>query len=85
VDLVDKIMNDEIPLCESCGSLVKPDIVFFGEQLPIRFFEKANMVLLTLDNASTFFLDTTLPRISMSVTCCLSWGRPSKCIRLVDF
>ncbi|KAG7528007.1 hypothetical protein FFLO_06462 [Filobasidium floriforme] len=27
--------------CERCGGLVKPDIVFFGEGLPERFFELA--------------------------------------------
>jgi NAD-dependent SIR2 family protein deacetylase len=30
----------EIPKCASCGGLVKPDIVFFGEALPMRFFER---------------------------------------------
>uniref|UniRef100_H2ZEV4 NAD-dependent protein deacetylase n=1 Tax=Ciona savignyi TaxID=51511 RepID=H2ZEV4_CIOSA len=35
----DKIFKDEIPRCESCENLVKPDIVFFGEALPKRFFE----------------------------------------------
>eukprot|EP01096_Ripella_sp_DP13-Kostka_P001745 TRINITY_DN1213_c1_g1_i1.p1 TRINITY_DN1213_c1_g1~~TRINITY_DN1213_c1_g1_i1.p1 ORF type:complete len:404 (-),score=197.71 TRINITY_DN1213_c1_g1_i1:38-1228(-) len=35
----DKIFADEIPRCE-CGSLVKPDIVFFGESLPERFFHQ---------------------------------------------
>ena len=25
--------------CERCGALVKPDIVFFGENLPARFFQ----------------------------------------------
>jgi NAD-dependent histone deacetylase SIR2 len=30
----------EIPKCVSCGGLVKPDIVFFGEALPMRFFER---------------------------------------------
>jgi len=33
------IFKDEIPTCKKCGSLVKPDIVFFGESLPSRFFE----------------------------------------------
>lgn len=28
-----------IPRCESCDGLVKPEIVFFGEQLPADFFE----------------------------------------------
>jgi NAD-dependent protein deacetylase sirtuin 2 len=29
-----------IPRCEDCGALVKPDIVFFGEGLPARFFSQ---------------------------------------------
>jgi NAD-dependent deacetylase sirtuin 2 len=33
-----EIFADKIPRC-TCGSLVKPDIVFFGEGLPPRFFE----------------------------------------------
>ena len=32
--------NKDVPRCEACGSLVKPDIVFFGEALPKRFFER---------------------------------------------
>lgn len=35
----DIIFNDEIPYCLECGGLIKPDIVFFGEDLPIKFFE----------------------------------------------
>jgi NAD-dependent SIR2 family protein deacetylase len=27
------------PVCQKCGSLVKPDIVFFGEEMPSRFQE----------------------------------------------
>lgn len=27
----------EAPMCHRCGCLVKPDIVFFGESLPVRF------------------------------------------------
>jgi len=34
----EKIFSDEIPKCESCQGVVKPDIVFFGEALPARFF-----------------------------------------------
>jgi len=33
-----KLFADEIVKCSSCGGLVKPDIVFFGEGLPERFF-----------------------------------------------
>ncbi|CAK8673885.1 unnamed protein product [Clavelina lepadiformis] len=35
----EKVFNDEIPRCSECESLVKPDIVFFGEALPGRFHE----------------------------------------------
>lgn len=30
-----------IPKCDSCDGLIKPDIVFFGESLPSRFFHLA--------------------------------------------
>ena len=32
-----QVLLNRIPKCEGCGGLVKPDIVFFGEQLPERF------------------------------------------------
>ncbi|KAE8607035.1 hypothetical protein XENTR_v10010977 [Xenopus tropicalis] len=31
------VMESKVPLCSSCGGLIKADIVFFGEQLPPRF------------------------------------------------
>ncbi|KAA8593773.1 hypothetical protein FQN60_004607 [Etheostoma spectabile] len=39
----DKIFSDDIPRCDKCNSLVKPDIVFFGENLPVRFFTSVKM------------------------------------------
>lgn len=36
--LKQSILNDESPRCSSCNGFVKPDIVFFGESLPERFF-----------------------------------------------
>ena len=30
------IFSDEVPKCVSCGSVVKPGVVFFGEELPER-------------------------------------------------
>lgn len=35
----DKLVNDGIPICHECGGYVKPDIVFFGEALPVKFFD----------------------------------------------
>jgi len=34
---------DTAPTCKSCKGNIKPDIVFFGEQLPKRFFDEAEM------------------------------------------
>lgn len=32
------VSKDSIPICESCGGIVKPDITFFYESLPSRFY-----------------------------------------------
>ena len=32
---------DGTPKCSECGGLVKPNIVFFGEALPERFFSSS--------------------------------------------
>ncbi|NXM02134.1 SIR2 deacetylase, partial [Tyrannus savana] len=34
----ERIFSSLVPKCEKCQGLVKPDIVFFGESLPSRFF-----------------------------------------------
>lgn len=40
-----------VPLCAECGHIVKPDVVFFGEQLPEAFFD-----VLIHDTAKTDFV-----------------------------
>ena len=39
-EMMEKIKNKEVPHCSNkeCNGIVKPDIVFFGEQLPPAFF-----------------------------------------------
>lgn len=37
--MFNKQVNDGIPTCTKCKGYVKPDIVFFGEALPSRFFD----------------------------------------------
>ncbi|KAM8892358.1 NAD-dependent protein deacetylase sirtuin-3 isoform 1-T3 [Spinachia spinachia] len=32
------IMSDNVPICTFCGATVKPDVVFFGEDLPQKYF-----------------------------------------------
>ncbi len=34
--------GEEIPECESCQGILKPDIVLFGEALPEKVFEEAS-------------------------------------------
>jgi len=44
-----KAYKTEFPRCESCSSLVRPDIVFFGETLPKRFTQNADADLKNAD------------------------------------
>ncbi|ROL41174.1 NAD-dependent protein deacetylase sirtuin-3, mitochondrial [Anabarilius grahami] len=37
-ELRNDIMEGKIPKCPTCKGIVKPDIVFFGEELPQQFF-----------------------------------------------
>lgn len=39
--MVDKILRQPVPRCDDCEGVIKPDVVFFGEQLPQRVFEDA--------------------------------------------
>ncbi|KAM9860401.1 NAD-dependent protein deacetylase sirtuin-3, mitochondrial [Aulostomus maculatus] len=38
-DLRPDVMRGKIPKCPTCKGVVKPDIVFFGEELPLNFFK----------------------------------------------
>lgn len=40
IHMNDKSVNDGIPTCPKCSGYVKPDIVFFGEGLPVEFFDR---------------------------------------------
>jgi len=42
------IANEEIPLC-NCGGVQRPNVVFFGESLPSRFWEKKSEDLNSCD------------------------------------
>lgn len=50
---LERIFNDEIPICLKCPGVVKPDIVFFGDSLPEKFhksllidFPKCDLLLI---------------------------------------
>ncbi len=36
-----KMKEEEIPRCDDCGGIIKPDIVFFEEELPYRVLQSA--------------------------------------------
>ncbi len=42
-----KIMEEDVPHCEQCGGIIKPDIVFFGEQ--VMHFEEAEELVYQSD------------------------------------
>ncbi|KAI8592859.1 DHS-like NAD/FAD-binding domain-containing protein [Geranomyces variabilis] len=44
-----RILAGEIPRCDDCNGLIKPDIVFFGEALPARFHTLAAQDLASCD------------------------------------
>jgi NAD-dependent deacetylase len=40
--ILEKFLEDRIiPRCEGCGSVLKPNVILFGEQLPYRAFQAA--------------------------------------------
>jgi NAD-dependent deacetylase len=43
------IKEGNIPYCETCGKVLKPDIVLFGEQLPAQVWAKAQRAVLACD------------------------------------
>ncbi len=42
-----KIIREDVPRCERCGGVIKPDIVFFGEQ--VMHFEEAEELIYQSD------------------------------------
>jgi len=40
-DVVAKLEHADAPACDSCGAILKPDVVFFGELLPADAIERA--------------------------------------------
>lgn len=35
------IHNGDVPYCPKCGSILKPDVILFEEQLPVKIWQKA--------------------------------------------
>lgn len=43
------VPEDELPRCEECGGFLRPDVVWFGEYLPMEELEKANELFSEVD------------------------------------
>lgn len=48
-DLTDNPLSEIPPLCPECGSLLRPDVVWFGEPLPSDAYEEANRAACSCD------------------------------------
>ena len=78
-----QVVREELPRCDSCNQMTKPDIVFFGEHLPGRFFSAVNKDLPKCD--LLIIMGTSLvvqpfasmvDRVSDFVSLCIEhWGR----------
>ena len=39
--MVQLLGSEQVPHCNECGGVLKPDVILFGEQLPIRVLNQA--------------------------------------------
>lgn len=49
-EIYNQVINKKAPTCKKCGNILKPEIVFFGEQVPgipeaIKFIRQADLLL----------------------------------------
>jgi NAD-dependent deacetylase len=48
-DLLQTPLTDIPPLCPSCGSLMRPDVVWYGEPLPMEAYERSHEIASACD------------------------------------
>jgi NAD-dependent deacetylase len=77
-ELEDRVLAGEVPLCEGCGAVIKPDIVFFGEN--VRDFERAQALvaasdlLLVIGTSLTVYPAASLPDSAPGETVIVAQG-----------
>ena len=70
-EIADLVRNDEMPVCDRCHGIVKPDIVFFGESLPQHTLAEAEKeartadLMLVLGTSLTVYPAAALPEITL--------------------
>ena len=70
--LLDRWLNDnEMPRCDSCGYVMKPNVILFGEQLPAKIFTEAKLVckqcdvMLVVGSSLEVFPAADLPTLAL--------------------
>ncbi|MFH1689713.1 MAG: NAD-dependent deacylase [Candidatus Eisenbacteria bacterium] len=48
-DLLDSPLKELPPLCERCGALLRPDVVWYGEPLPMEAYERSHEIASSCD------------------------------------
>ncbi|HEY65260.1 MAG TPA: NAD-dependent deacylase [Caldilineae bacterium] len=70
--LWDVVLAGEVPRCHRCEGVVKPDVVLFGELLPLDVFEKARHaaeradLMLVVGSSLEVFPVAELPRLTLA-------------------
>ncbi len=70
-DAARAVRSGSLPRCTACGAVLKPDIVFFGENLPSAALEKAEAearsadLLLVLGSSLVVYPAAGLPRLTL--------------------
>lgn len=77
-DLKRKILAEDIPHCETCGGVVKPDIVFYGEA--VRGMDEAQVeahradLFLVVGTSLTVYPAALLPQLCPGPVVCIGQG-----------
>ena len=48
-DLLENPLGELPPLCEQCGALLRPDVVWYGEPLPMEAYERSHQMASSCD------------------------------------
>ncbi|NOZ28424.1 MAG: NAD-dependent deacylase [Chloroflexi bacterium] len=69
--LWDVVLAGQVPMCDQCGGVVKPDVILFGEMLPLDVFHRAEQAALRADlmlvagSSLEVFPAADLPRLTL--------------------
>jgi NAD-dependent deacetylase len=70
----DVVLDDKkkVPQCQNCGGLIRPDVVWFGELLPMEMFRKAESaaercdVFLCIGTSAVVYPAASLPQTALN-------------------